>query len=51
MGEALTGANFVIVSILPGTFDEMEFDAQKLEKQHWIFALGLFMLQIVEVRL
>jgi len=24
IGEALTGANFVIVSILPGTFDEME---------------------------
>ena len=26
IGEALTGAQFVVVSILPGTFDEMESD-------------------------
>ena len=24
LGEALTGADFVVISILPGTFDEME---------------------------
>lgn len=30
--EALTGANFVIISILPGTFDEMEFDVHTPEK-------------------
>lgn len=30
--EALTGANFVIISILPGTFDEMEFDVHSPEK-------------------
>jgi len=32
IGEALTGANFVIVSILPGTFDEMEYDVHAPEK-------------------
>ena len=32
IGEALTGANFVIVSILPGTFDEMESDVHAPEK-------------------
>lgn len=26
IGEALTGADFVVISILPGTFDEMESD-------------------------
>ncbi len=31
-GEALTGANFVIISILPGTFDEMESDVHTPEK-------------------
>lgn len=30
--EALTGANFVIISILPGTFDEMESDVHVPEK-------------------
>ena len=32
IGEALTGANFVIISILPGTFDEMESDVHTPEK-------------------
>ena len=32
IGEALTGADFVIVSILPGTFDEMEVDVHAPEK-------------------
>ena len=31
-GEALTGADFVIISILPGTFDEMESDVHTPEK-------------------
>lgn len=30
--EALAGANFVIISILPGTFDEMESDVHTPEK-------------------
>ena len=30
--EAMTGADFVIVSILPATFDEMEFDVHAPEK-------------------
>ena len=30
--EALTGANFVIISILPGTFDEMESDVHAPER-------------------
>lgn len=30
--EALTGANFIIVSILPGTFNEMESDVHTPEK-------------------
>ena len=30
--EAMTGADFVIISILPGTFDEMEFDVHAPEK-------------------
>ena len=29
--EALTGADFVIISILPGTFDEMESDVHAPE--------------------
>ena len=29
--EALTGADFVIISILPGTFDEMESDVHTPE--------------------
>ena len=32
IGEALTGADFVIISILPGTFDEMEYDVHSPEK-------------------
>lgn len=32
IGEALRGADFVIVSILPGTFDEMESDVHTPEK-------------------
>ncbi|MBO5269985.1 MAG: alpha-glucosidase/alpha-galactosidase, partial [Clostridia bacterium] len=32
IGEALTGADFVIISILPGTFDEMEYDVHAPEK-------------------
>ena len=32
IGEALTGADFVIISILPGTFDEMESEVHAPEK-------------------
>ena len=32
IGEALTDADFVIISILPGTFDEMEYDVHAPEK-------------------
>lgn len=32
MGEALTGADFVVISILPGTFDEMESDVHLPER-------------------
>ena len=32
IGEALEGANFVVISILPGTFDEMEVDVHAPEK-------------------
>lgn len=32
IGEALTGAQFVVISILPGTFDEMESDVHTPEK-------------------
>ena len=32
IGEALTDADFVIISILPGTFDEMEYDVHIPEK-------------------
>jgi len=32
IGEALTGADFVVISILPGTFDEMESDVHTPEK-------------------
>lgn len=32
MEDALTGADFVIISILPGTFDEMESDVHTPEK-------------------
>ena len=30
IGDALTGANFVVVSILPGTFDEMRSESRLL---------------------
>ena len=30
--EALTGSDFVVISILPGTFDEMETDVHEPEK-------------------
>jgi alpha-galactosidase len=32
LSEALTGADFVVISILPGTFDEMESDVHTPEK-------------------
>ena len=32
IGEALTGSDFVFISILPGTFDEMESDVHTPEK-------------------
>ena len=32
IGEALTGADFVVISIIPGTFDEMESDVHAPEK-------------------
>ena len=32
IGEALTGADFVVISILPATFDEMESDVHTPEK-------------------
>ena len=32
IGEALTGADFVIISILPATFDEMQVDVHSCEK-------------------
>ncbi len=32
LAEALTGADFVVLSILPGTFDEMESDVHTPEK-------------------
>ncbi len=40
IGEALTGANFVIVSILPATFDEMEFDVHTPEKYRIYQSVG-----------
>ena len=32
LAEALTGADFVVISILPGTFDEMEADVHMPER-------------------
>ena len=32
IGEALTGADFVVISVLPGTFDEMESDVHAPEE-------------------
>ena len=34
IGEALTGADFVVISILPATFDEMASDVHTPEKWH-----------------
>lgn len=39
-GEALTGADFVVISILPGTFDEMESDVHTPEKYGIYQAVG-----------
>ncbi len=39
-GEALTGADFVIISILPGTFDEMESDVHTPEKYGILQSVG-----------
>ena len=38
--EALTGADFVVISILPGTFDEMESDVHTPEKYGIYQAVG-----------
>ena len=38
--EALTGADFVVISILPGTFDEMESDVHAPEKYGIYQAVG-----------
>lgn len=40
IGEALTGADFVVISILPGTFDEMESDVHEPEKYGIYQAVG-----------
>ncbi len=40
IGEALTGANFVVISILPGTFDEMESDLLTPEKYNIYQSVG-----------
>ncbi len=40
IGEALTGADFVIVSILPGTFDEMQVDVHVPEKYGLLQSTG-----------
>lgn len=40
IGEALTGADFVVISILPGTFDEMESDVHLPEKYGIYQAVG-----------
>ena len=32
IGEALTGADFVVISVLPGTFDEMDSDVHQPEE-------------------
>lgn len=40
IGEALTGADFVIISILPGTFDEMESDVHAPETYHIYQSVG-----------
>ena len=40
IGEALTGADFVVISILPGTFDEMHSDVHTPEKYGIYQAVG-----------
>jgi len=40
IGEALDGADFVIISILPGTLDEMEVDVHLPEKYGIYQAVG-----------
>lgn len=40
IGEALTGANFVVISILPGTFKEMASDVHTPEKYGIYQAVG-----------
>jgi len=40
LGEALSGADFVVISILPGTFDEMESDVHTPEKYGIYQAVG-----------
>lgn len=40
IGEALTGADFVIISILPGTFDEMAVDVHMPEKYGIVQSVG-----------
>ena len=40
IGEALTDANVVIISILPGTFDEMESDVHLPEKYEIYQSVG-----------
>ena len=39
--DALTGADFVIISILPGTFDEMESDVHAPEKYGIYQSVGI----------
>ncbi len=38
--EALEGADFVVISILPGTFDEMESDVHTPEKYNIYQSVG-----------
>lgn len=39
LAEALTGSDFVVISILPGTFDEMESDVHEPGKV-WNLSVG-----------
>lgn len=41
MKEALTGADFVVISIMPGTFDEMESDVHAPENSVFTSPLGI----------
>lgn len=40
IGEALAGADFVVISIMPGTFDEMESDVHTPEKYGILQTVG-----------